>query len=113
MEAAVKKLFNRLKEIHASEHPDLRSEILNDWEPIEAYLLTNSDLYVSEELTGLAKKIKEFRGLDENYVTRINKTSDYIAQWIDTGLGGGRRRRRRATKKARRHHKKRSTRRRH
>jgi hypothetical protein len=111
MEAAVKKLFNRLKEIHASEQPDLRSEILNDWEPIEAYLLTNSDLYVSEELTGLAKKIKEFRDVDENYVTRINKTSDYIAQWINTGLGGGRRRRR-ATKKGRRHHKKRSTQRR-
>ena len=107
MEAAFTELIKKLKSIHYSEHPDLRAEIRNDWEPIRSYLVGEyeDDVNLDNEiLVELTEAVDAFRE-DKNFNQRLEMADREIDRWINEGnVAGGRRRRRvrRKTNKKRR-----------
>ena len=113
MEAAFKELIKKLKSIHASEYPDERYGIRDDWEPIRAYLAGDSDeLYVSSQLTELTEAVGAFRDANKNFSQRLQIADRDIDNWINGETAGGRRRRskrRKTNKKRKVYHKRRST----
>ena len=101
MEAAFKELIKKLKSIHASEYPDERYGIRDDWEPIRAYLAGDSDeLYLSNErLTEYKEAVNAFRGVNKNFSERLRMADRDIDNWINGEAAGGRRRRRKTKKR--------------